>query len=389
MEYVEDYLEHYVEVVGVTDSNKQILTSINRQIKKGNALTDRQYDLIKRLMLEQLHLGFDGNEPLRTPLRHIDRSKYIKIVSTADVYGQDKVHESHKSKWKWIKIRFPFSKKTIVQLDSLAHTHRKMYYHEKGSHEHYFKLCSSTVHDICDVFCKKEFEIDDELLDLRAEIAIIKQDPKKYVPGYWDGEITNVSSKIKEHLDGSWNRYHLIDRKRNLGLTYITGETPSGIIKDIVTRDFVKTTVKPSMYSLSKVVDAIYDLKRFPVLVCVDPTRELDQMSQAYKEFDRLVPRNKQTALFRVESNDDYNANTFIKDNNLNNWLDKQTEVVYICKNKLPKLLLKTDWKPQCVLNMTSGVGNRHLNVYQTDICDLVLNYDEHESIFGDRFGNL
>ena len=81
-----------------------------------------------------------GNEDTREPIREIDRSKYVKLVTTADVM-EDRVYESYKEKWHWIKIRFPFSKKDIAKIDKLKSLISGKYYvHKKGSHEHYFVL---------------------------------------------------------------------------------------------------------------------------------------------------------------------------------------------------------------------------------------------------------
>ena len=95
--------------------------------------------------------------------------KYIKIV---DDLGPNAVYESFKSDWKWIKIRFPFSKKHIMRIDKLRYQiGYKQYYHVKGSHEHYFRLDKDNVYQI--VECFKNFEIDDTVLTIYKEQKII------------------------------------------------------------------------------------------------------------------------------------------------------------------------------------------------------------------------
>ena len=61
-----------------------------------------------------------------------------------------------------------------------------------------------------------------------------------------------------------------------------------------------------------------------------------------YNAFNNIVPNSKQTVLFRVDQSTEYVINDYIRDKSLNNWLDNTTEIVYINKSKLPKLLLKT-----------------------------------------------
>ena len=85
--------------------------------------------------------------------------------------------------------------------------------------------------------------------------------------------------------------------------------------------------------------------------------------------------------MFRLDNKDDKEFNEYIKDYNLNNSLDKDTEVVYISSNKkYPKPLFNSDWKAQSVLYLES-LRNTRLDGYFDG--DLVLHFDEIESQFG------
>ena len=113
MTYIEEYLEYLCkEKLNSLQSVDAIYFSIYKQTVRGLGLTDRQYALVLKKIQEFVSVE---DLPTKIPLRTIDRSKYIKLVDTANVYGQDTVYESYKSKWKWIKVRFPFSKKDIVR----------------------------------------------------------------------------------------------------------------------------------------------------------------------------------------------------------------------------------------------------------------------------------
>jgi hypothetical protein len=96
-----------------------------------------------------------------------------------------------------------------------------------------------------------------------------------------------------------------------------------------------------------------------------------------------VFSNTEQTVLFRVENNKstEYNLNNFIKDNGLNNWLDKATKVVYISKDKLPKLLLRNEWQPMAVLGLSSLRSNNSIQTYTLDATDLVVFYDEDLSL--------
>jgi len=384
MQYIEDYLEHYVDKIGVTDNNKQILESINKQCKKGTALTDRQYDLVKRLMLEKSIEDFTGVEPTRLPLRQIDRSKYIKIVTTADVM-QGGVYESYKADWKWIEVRFPFAKKTIIDLDKIAHSHRKNYKHNKGSHKHHFKISETLIVDLISTFGKKDFEIDQQILDYYEQAIAIKENPSQYIPGFWGNNLINFNDKTIEKIKQivpDLDPVKLYDRKRQLGISYITTDLPGGLVGDICKRPLTHINVDPSSYSLDKIISSLVELDRFPLLVPLDTDNELDQATKIYNSLKNLIPNDKQVALCRVSNSEKYNFNDFVKENVLNNWLDNNTKVVYISKNKLPKLLLKESWKPQAVVTLSSIRFATTVDTYINGICDLVIAHDAQKSYF-------
>lgn len=384
MIYVEEYLQHYVENIGVEDSNKQILESINRQVKKGMALTDRQHDLIVKIMQEKLD-GFTGNEPVREPLRQIDRSKYITVVDTIETF-RDRVYESYKQDWQWIKLRFPFAKKTIVSVEKIANTHRQHYYHQKGTHEHYFKLTENTVKDICLEFSKKDFEISEQILELYNQIAEIEKSPLDYIPCYVDNQLRNVDLDISD-----LKPYQVLDRKRQLGLSRVDAEVPAGIVGTICNRDSSYILIKPSLFSIDNLVSGIVNLDRYPLLVLITPGKELDQMTTVYNAFKNVVDSSQQCALFRVENkNNEYNVNNFIHEKSLNNWLDQNTKIVYIKSDKLPKLLIKEEWVPQSVLSLDSTRKNSTVTTYVKDVCDLIIDFDNEPNIFrGTRIGYM
>jgi len=385
MIYVEDYLQHYVENVGVIDSNKQILESINKQLKKGTGLTDRQYELVVKIMLDKFE-NFTGNEPLRNSLRQIDRSKSIQIVSTPDIFEDIQVYESYKNNWQWIKIRFPFSKKSIASLESIAYKHKKHYFHKKGSHEHYFKLTERTVRDVCDEFQKKDFEISEQLLELYDTIKKVESSPKNYIPGYWNNQVNNVNVDVSNLL-----QYQIADKKRQLGLHQVECEIPSGIVETICNRTESYVLIKPSIFSLNTIAEGLAQLNRFPLLVLISPEKELDQLSTVYKTFKDIVADDQQCCLFRVENKSNvYNVNDFIHERSLNNWLDNNTKIVYIKSDKLPKLLIKEQWVPQCVLSLDSTRKNNYTTIYCKDVCDLIIDFDEEASVWrGYGFGNM
>jgi GH25 family lysozyme M1 (1,4-beta-N-acetylmuramidase) len=116
MFYIEDYLETLANFQNnqgtipfvIERSDYNLITSLGRQTLRGIGLTDRQYELVKQKLLhyknqfeangyENIQLDFEN---LRTPIRSIDRSRWIKIVDIEDQ--------------KYLGVRFSFNKKTYI-----------------------------------------------------------------------------------------------------------------------------------------------------------------------------------------------------------------------------------------------------------------------------------
>ena len=71
--------------------------------------------------------------------------------------------------------------------------------------------------------------------------------------------------------------------------------------------------------------------------------------------------------------------NQYVKTNNLNKPLDKTTKVVYIRSNKIPKPLIKSDWKASSALLLSSFRTDNNTSCL-LDMFDLVVHYDDNVS---------
>ena len=115
-----------------------------------------------------------------------------------------------------------------------------------------------------------------------------------------------------------------------------------------------------------------------PLLVVLDPTHAEEQLYTLANHYRDILDSNEQSVLFRLEDKDS-GFNQLVKDRKLNNWVDKTTKVVYISKSKLPKLLVKNEWKPSAAFSFTSSL-DRYLNNYVSFNCDLIVYREEQMS---------
>ena len=107
----------------------------------------------------------------------------------------------------------------------------------------------------------------------------------------------------------------------------------------------------------------------------------IDQLVTVHNAFRGFIPNTECSVLMRLDNEYNSNFNQYIKDNNLNNSLDKSTKVVYIRSNKIPKPLLKLNWNANSVLLLNSHRVNNDSLCY-LNMCDLVVHYDTTMSQF-------
>jgi hypothetical protein len=369
MTYIEDYLEYLCNnQLDSLQSCNAIYFSIYKQITRGVGITDRQYALVLKKIQEYMDVD---DLPTRTPLRSIDRSKYITIIDNIE----DTVYESYKDNWKWIKVRFPFSKKDIAKVDSIGISHNE-YYHKKGSHEHYYKFTSKNVYKIINVLKNRNFKIEDTLFEYYEKINDV-------VNVKFDVYENCIPDTVKKELSELSNLQHA---DRGLRYGYNTPPTDSDTITNIIAyRQDIEVCLDPKKYKVQDIIETVNLLDRFPLLVLIDEDTSYIQLKQIHSEVSKIIDNKHQSVLFRIDSKDANNApvNDYIKDNHLNNWVDNETKVVYIKKSKLPKVLLQSNFKPMCTLSKTSTRCNKNVKTYMETFCDCILYHDVSLSLFG------
>ena len=403
---IEDFLEILAGLQGqakiqIESSDATIMYSIARQVFKGIALTDRQYALAKEKMqtyrnqFTALDYDFDrAVDTLRLPLRHIDRSKFIKIVNHSDIFGPNEVYESYKSDWKWIKIRFPFSKKTILKINDLSNMIRRdEYYHSKGSHEHYFMLNEYNLYNVMSTFNDSNFEVSDDVLELFKELETMHNNKKDYIPGIYNYKLKNLNNKAIEFAISSLgeptqdNIIQYKDRQEVFGLSHVDIDQEllnryNPLTVKIVNRDKHNIFLSSNKYNITHLTECLLELNRFPLLVILpndDPLSGLKTFNSCVNGF---IDPKKSSVMFRLDNNEYGRAfNSYIKDNNLNNTVDNDTQIVYINNTKLPKPLLQSDWQPCACLILNSFRLPATHNVLINEL-DLVIHYDETMSQF-------
>lgn len=371
--------------IQIESSDVTIMHSIARQVFKGTALTDRQCDLMKTKLSaykdQFINLDCDFEfaiSQLRQPLRQIDRSKYIRIVKKDEKRPLKNIDTNSQ----WFKVRFPFKKSLIMSINEISCT--EGYFHQKGSHEHYFELTDKNIYTVIDKFLENGFEIEENLLSRYNEIAESISQKYNCIPHYNGINLENCAKSVETALlneiqDISKNNFvKVADRHIRHGYS-IKCPHPNNLIEKIAYRQQPLYHNDPRKTDLNFILDAIYNLDRFPLLVLIEETSALEQLYKLNNYFRDLIPKEQQAVLFRLEGTNDFND--YVKDKELNNWVDESTKIVYINTKSFPKVLLKNNWKPVSLFSFTSSFS-REITAYVNFNIDLQIVHENEISPF-------
>ena len=394
---VEDYIEilvgfhtnsnDYKFVIEKSDFN--LLTSLGRQTLRMIPYTDRQYELVKQKLLEYneqfVMNGFDDiqsqfNE-LRMPLRSIDRSRWIKIITLDD---ND-----------YIGVRFSFNKKLITVLDKLNSIEDKGLYDKKLKIK-YFKLTEKNLHSIINLLKDKNFTISPELQEKYEILEMMNNNKKDHVPGIYSLSLKNLNEKAINYMVSTIGSEPSIanlakykDRNTLFGIKHFDQADLDNSInrytslsQKIVRRNNAKILIDPTEYPFDRVAESLLELSRYPILVVLNDQNDFDNLTKVYQSFRNIFNSDDFCTLYRKDNSspDNIAFNNYIKENNLNNSLALSSKVVYTNINKMSKVLLQSEWNPQCAVFMGS-IRSNTIDPYINEL-DLVIHYDVESSQF-------
>ena len=381
----------------VERSDYNLITSLARQTFKGTAYTDRQHELAKQKVISY-RLQFENNgydidiaiENIRLPLRSIDRSRWVKIVD----YPGNLVYESS-NKGPWIAVRFIFQKKLISQIDMLKKVVQEEHY-DNQEKIHYFAFSEKNLYEILKVFNENSnFEISQELKEYYEKLDHMNNNKKDFLPGIYNLKLKNLHDKNLSYAlstIGKPNADNLLqyyDQRARYGLEHFDDEDLKNSIKlltplskRIIQRTKYHVLVNPNEFTIDNLVESVLELYRFPLLIVLNEKTCYDELVEYTNAFNGIIPNESCSVMFRLENNSDgVEFNQYIQKHNLNNLVDNNTKIVYISNNKLPKPLVKNDWRPSAAISNHSAYGGRASKVDTfVNGLDLVLYYEDNVS---------
>jgi hypothetical protein len=177
----------------------------------------------------------------------------------------------------------------------------------------------------------------------------------------------------------------IIDRSMRYQYYYEnSNKTPETLTGIIAARKTSKVWVDQKKYTVNQIIESLINLKRFPLLVVFDsytPKKCLEELTNLSENLKDFGIYNKVGIYFRLDNNDNGKEfNQYIANNSYNCQLDSSTQVVGVQSGKIPKFLLKTDWKPMSVISLGAPLRHSKTAVY-ANCCDLIITYTDVEPI--------
>lgn len=360
----------------VLDRDKQIIFDIAKKVFKGYALTDRQLDAVKKILITRYKSQFkmrgidleNSVNNLRQPIRYLDRSEYIKLEEGSNFvepYWSGFVPN------KVIVIRFPFNMtytKILNEVRKLLSADLSRYYSQRLKDRYILPYTEKITHRLLSKFKNKIKDIDPILIDVYNECEKLSKNSEQYVPGIYNYEIKHSSDTVNQYYTEYFgepareNLFLYYDRKDKLGFHYfdkkeldISKKDLSSLTQKILERQYSRINLNLEKWTLQQTVDTILELRRFPLMVILpggNDEETLDQLHKTHKLFKNIIDNKEISVLARCKTSSTFGKefNDYVKHNLLNNSLAKSTKIVYITNKKIPKPLLTSDWEPEAVL---------------------------------------
>jgi hypothetical protein len=172
---------------------------------------------------------------------------------------------------------------------------------------------------------------------------------------------------------------------RSIRYQYFVDKTidPKTLTEIIAYRQQPKVWIDKTIYSIKDIILSLIELKRLPLLLVFDNYKPADQTKILLEISDVLDELNITDVgiYFRTSNKSDAKAfNEIIADKQYNCVLNKDTVIAGVESGKIPKFMLKSDWKPMSVVTLGTQLKHSKTAVY-SNCCDLIITYMEKEPL--------
>lgn len=354
----------------IPNKDKRILLSLEKQLTFGVFLTENQGNLLIKIIKENI-------APMTSIIPDVQNVIEEKMWSKSfrEIKKIKKIYIPAESADSFV-VEFSYNTKFREKISAL-NILLKGNIVTSGS-KYIINLTEENLTLVVDAFKNDNFEIDEKITNFFQEIQEIQKNTKDPFD-IFDLKNEKTKNAVKSSLGEDYltNLELLQDRKIRYQYKNTQKIQENSLENKIANRESRKIFVGADI-GFTELMSSLKNLKRFPVMLIFDGHQSLKDkknlkfVENAVKELNLgddigiYFRYNKESDSEKF--NQEINALAYNKD------LTGTTTVVGISNNKIPKFMIKSQWKPQTVISFTSSFKSNKSYVYCSDV-DLIVYY--------------
>jgi len=347
--------------ISLSDIN--FITSVSDQVTlKKLALTKKQHIAVKSILLKYKWV-FKNTPNIESVLDTVS-SPFREIDSTKKVFFLEKDSTSY------IGIKFPYDQNIILLIKTIAKENDGSCYFDKQIKTYLLEYSPMMLYSLVNEVYQS-FDIEDQVMNQYDKIKNFINNKKENCPGIFDFEILNVNPDVKQQMINHYghpcksNLIQYFDNRNQWGLYHfdenhlqeLINET-SSLTQALLSRTSNKNFVNSNEFMYIDIINSLQELNRdqlvivLPDLNKLKKTTEVSLLSSYHYALSKYYKNSEISVMCRMSNKGNgANFNQYVKDNNINKPLSKETKVVILTSTKLPKPLLKFEqFKPRTMI---------------------------------------
>ncbi len=365
----------------VSSRDFKVLKSLHLNLTKGIFFTINQSDLLKKILMENKEKIASHYEDFENILKLSLWSKPFRIVETVrKIYLSDNTEKEIK-----IIIEFSFSSNLRKIMQEISKNLTNLEPVTNGKF-YIVDLDEKNIVTLVESFKNHKFSIDEKIIEYYNTIKYWK---KEEIFGQFDIESIlnqNFQKAISDDLGIETPLTQAIINDRRIRYQYFCKPIiePKNLAETLAMREKSYVWLDKNKHSLDEIIVALKELRRLPILVVFDSQNE----KQCFEDLKNLSENLEKNDIFtdvgiyfRFDNTEDGSTfNKYVAEKKYNSRVTKDTKIVGIQNGKIPKFLMKSDWKPMSVISLNNNLRNNKTSAY-ANCCDLVIAYTEKEPI--------
>jgi hypothetical protein len=360
--------------------DKRIIASLYKQVTQHEFLTLNQSKLLVKIFIDNLK-SISTIEPLASDILAVPTwSREFRVIEKIRKIYQSTTDNS------MLCIEFNYDKR-LKSILALLNGRLEGSIGTEDVRTYTVSMTEKNIFLVVKEFMNEGFDIDQKILIFYQEIEEIVNDKNISFNVFSENNI-NLRSLVEDRVGviSADNLVRLHDRKLQYQYTVGMPLTEKSLKNSIAQRLQPKIFIDSKTTDLADLVKSLKELNRLPILVIFeghDPKVNKIALDLLQTALEKNEITDNVGIYFRFGNvADTAGFNETISTLKYNSLLTEQTNLAGIANTKLPKFMIKSEWKPQSVISFTTSFRNNKSSVYCNDV-DLIVYYTDRQPLHG------